>query len=387
MTFEDPTDLFDQLSAQTPYPHHLAQQAIAWLSQLTPLWHLGHQEIPEKKTVKNIEKTQNSKLGSEKSEKSNPATNVPRYPEVSWGVWWSFSASGRKETLRRLRLPPASPPGDTGKFCRFVKNTWEIHGTPKTEWLITVYHHFRHVNRLPSSCNPQPRPSCQEKKCGNLPTWRRPYCPDNLPYIGESKINKGTSSKSLKNGELLWDLDEIELGARWGQTWSATASAEVYILHYTSEMPRLSIGGMTERLRQVKVLAWAFTSLRNSPTRSRRVDLDRRLVGSLLLQRKAQECSTKSPTVWASETDMQSDSALQVQNAIANIPPRAQILIIPFSSWRFCRDRNANSGLAMARYSWSTRLDCEARTLQQLSTFESWKLIIVPTCKMFRDRK
>jgi len=83
MTFEDPTDLFDQLSAQTPYPHHLAQQAIAWLSQLTPLWHLGHQEIPEKKTVKNIEKKQNSKLGSEKSEKSNPATNVPRYPEVS----------------------------------------------------------------------------------------------------------------------------------------------------------------------------------------------------------------------------------------------------------------------------------------------------------------
>lgn len=46
------------------------------------------------------------------------------------------------------------------------------------------------------------------------PNLARPYCPDNLPYIGGSKINKGTSSKPLKNGELLWDLDEIELGAR-----------------------------------------------------------------------------------------------------------------------------------------------------------------------------
>jgi hypothetical protein len=138
---------------------------------------------------------------------------IPRYLEVSDGLPQLPGVRRHSAGSFGSHLPGIAP-WDTGKFCRFVKNTWEIHGTPKTEWFITVYHHFRHVNRLPISCNPQPRPSCQEKKCGNLPTWRRPYCPDNLPYIGESKINKGTSSKSLKNGELLWDLDEIELGAR-----------------------------------------------------------------------------------------------------------------------------------------------------------------------------
>ena len=232
--------LLDQLSTQTPYPCHLAQQAIALLSQSTPLWHLGDHPDILGEILRNPKKLRAGiRMEEETREKSSPATvsGVPRCPKVSQGVprcpevSSPSSASGRKQTLRRLelRLPllPAldvpslhrDPWGILGHWDRISfglsKQNMAHIGTPKTEWLTIVSPIW--MGSLFSAIHSQDRPARRRSAATSQPgagQFASTTC-RTLSYIGESKTNEGMSSKSLKNRELLWDLgNEIEFGAR-----------------------------------------------------------------------------------------------------------------------------------------------------------------------------